>query len=102
MDVKIPLGICYCNARDPHPDAGEKTEVSAFTPDHNGECLHCDNWADAHGPNGECPRNELFDAFLAEMKGHADRYCAKVKPEDRPEAIQGLIDAVNEAWGKWK
>lgn len=26
-----------------------------FRPDHNGECLHCDEWGDAHGPHGECP-----------------------------------------------
>lgn len=25
-----------------------------YTPDHNGECLHCDERADAH-VNGDCP-----------------------------------------------
>lgn len=29
--------------------------MPTFTPDHNGECLHCDEWLDAHGPDGACP-----------------------------------------------
>jgi hypothetical protein len=44
-----------------------------FKPDHNGECLHCDEWLDAHGPGGECPTDpaqavantERFEPFHA-------------------------------------
>lgn len=34
--------------------------MPTFNPDHNGECLHCDEWADAHLPGGEC-RPESLD-----------------------------------------
>lgn len=28
----------------------EGSACAAFHPDHNGECLNCDDWADAHSP----------------------------------------------------
>lgn len=29
--------------------------MSTFTPDHNGECTHCDERLDAHGEDRTCP-----------------------------------------------
>jgi hypothetical protein len=29
---------------------GEGNGCGEYRPDHNGECLNCDEWADAHGP----------------------------------------------------
>jgi hypothetical protein len=39
-----------------------------FRPDHNAECLNCDEWLDAHeGPELRCPLDALDDEYLLEQ-----------------------------------
>jgi hypothetical protein len=38
--------------------------MPTYNPDHNGECLHCDEWYGAHLAGEECPPESLDDIGL--------------------------------------
>ena len=48
--------------------------MSTFTPDHNGECLHCDEWLDSHSVDGTCPTDP------GQAVANQERYWAQRPP----------------------
>jgi hypothetical protein len=57
-----------------------------FQPDHNGECLLCDEWADAHS-------REAIErgALLAMAKDWTDPVVARDAPERAADVVAQLI-----------
>lgn len=64
-----------------------------YRPDHNGECLHCDEWLDAHEPTGECPAVSLL---LVMAHDWTDPVVVRDSPERAADVVRQLIAALME------
>ena len=53
-----------------------------FRPDHNGECLNCDEWLDGHAEDGTCPTDE------AQAVANVERYRAASAREPERQQVR--------------
>lgn len=68
------------------PPPADPSPCPVFRPDHNGECLNCDEWADAHTPDAT-ERGQL----LAMARDWLDPAVVRDAPERVPHVIAQLI-----------
>lgn len=77
-------------AVEPRADAAR---CPLYQPDHNGECVDCDEWADAHTPEA-LVRGEALAARLAEAHAPLRQEIAALKADAaRERAARAVVDA---------
>lgn len=58
-----------------------------FRPDHNGECLLCDEWLDAHTPEAIALGETVANALAAQADAERERAARRIVDEALREAI---------------
>ena len=67
-------------------DGNERSDCPVFRPDHNGECVNCDEWGDAHTP-------------AALEAGRVDTWREELRKAN--ETVEQLRDDIFEVRGKY-
>ena len=84
-------------------------ECAAFRPDHNGECLNCDEWADAHGGTIDGADiyavYKLLESLVGELTKAREReqalcrYLSDYEDEALPEELLARVEDINRRRG---
>ena len=63
-----------------------------YRPDHNGECLNCDEWADAHGGGIDgadlYAAYKLLESFVEAIEAIGPKICEIAVRQERAEAAK--------------
>ena len=68
------------------------SDCPVFRPDHNGECLLCDEWADAHSPDAIALGKQLEAQMTARLTEDRCQVCGKLIGIGIPLMHLGLCD----------